>query len=322
MEDRDGMIDKAERERIANCSICKHLADVEFEGLLQGGKIPEQEEQLENVPQPEGQYPWLERCPECGTYYTYFHALGYMEDDIKLERLSDEGARLLLALGISDRELSDKVKASLTPVLKERGFRLVYRANPWAWYHWRDECVQLIEVRTVDRHGFYAGYCRENGFPRRSLLFRCGVFYEFMPTRRAFKHYAWPALDQEPVKRLEDGRPHPVLRDFQASVDLACPSAPSQSSAIWRVEQNGGNLTRVLADATNAILTEGLAWLEKMSDLPGALQELDQQVDRDRAAGRLERDRLLTANYLAIKLGDQNKVTEYDTYIRQERSQQ
>jgi len=96
---------------------------------------------------------------ECGTYYTYDHTLGYMEDDTKLERVTDEGAPLLLALGISDRELSDKVKASLTLLLKPHGFRLVYRANPWAWYHWRDECVQLIDVRTVDRHGFYAGYC-------------------------------------------------------------------------------------------------------------------------------------------------------------------
>jgi len=124
---------QAERERVANCSICRHLSDFEFEGLLQGGKIPEQAEQLENVPQPEDLfYPLLKRCPECGTYYTYDHTLGYMEDDTKLERVTDEGAPLLLALGISDRELSDKVKASLTPVLKERGFRLIYRANPWA----------------------------------------------------------------------------------------------------------------------------------------------------------------------------------------------
>jgi hypothetical protein len=307
---------QAERERVANCSICRHLSDVEFEGLLQGGKIPEQAEQLENVPQPEDLlYPLLKRCPECGTYYTYDHTLGYMEDDTKLERVTDEGAPLLLAIGISDRELSDKVKASLTPVLKERGFRLVYRANPWAWYHWRDECVWLVDVRTVDRHGFYAGYCRENGFPSRSLLVRCGVFYEFMPTRRAFMHYAWPALDQEPVKRLKDGRPHPVLRDFQVSVDLDCPSAPSQSRAIWRVEQNGGRLTGVLADVKNAILTEGLAWLGKMGDWLAALQELDERIERASQAKTDCRDEYYAAFYLADKVGDQDKKEKYGALL-------
>jgi hypothetical protein len=285
------------------------------------GELPEQDQQLENVPLPEGRYPWLERCPECGTYYEYFHALGYMEDDVTLTRLSDEEARIFLGQEISDRELSNKIKDSLTPALKERGFKPVHRTNPWSWYAWRGECVWLVEVRTVDKHRFYAGYCQQHGFPRQSCLVRSGVFYEFMPTLRAIER-ARPDLDQKLIKRLKDGRPRPALRDFQVETYLPCPSSPSATRAIWRVEQDGSNLVKVLAQMKGMILADGLAWLEKMSDLSSALQELDQQVDRDRAAGRLERDRLLTANYLAIKLGDQNKVTEYDTLIRQERGQQ
>jgi len=128
-------------------------------------------------------------------------------------------------------------------------------------------------------------------------------------------HYAWPALDQEPVKRLKDGRPHPVLRDFQVSVDLDCPSAPCQSRAIWRVEQNGGRLTGVLADVKNAILTEGLAWLGKMGDWLAALQELDERIERASQAKTDCRDEYYAAFYLADKVGDQDKKEKYGALL-------
>jgi hypothetical protein len=219
---------------------------------------------------------------------------------------------------ISDRELSDKIKNSLTPILQTRGFKLVQRTNPWAWMYWRDECVWLVEVRTVDRHGFYADYCQKNGFHRQSLLIRCGAFYEFMPTLRAIELYSWPDLGREPVKRLKDGRPRPALRDFQASVDLDCPSAPRQSSAIWRVEQNAGNLKTVLAEMNNAILTEGLAWLEKMRDFKSALQELDAQIERLREIDACTRHAIFAAYCMADKAGDEDKQEKYNALLDEE----
>jgi hypothetical protein len=307
---------QAERERVANCSICKHLADLEsVDHIREIGSLPEQVEQLE-IAAP------LMRCPECGTYYKYEHDCGYMENDESYTRLSDREARILLGQEIGDRALSNEIKDSLTPVLKERGFKPVNRTNPWSWYAWRDECVWLVEVRTVDKHWFYGDYCQQRGFPRQSLVVRCGAFYEFMPTRRAIELYSWPDLDREPVKRLKGGQPRPVLRDFQASVDLDCPSAPSQSSAIWRVEQNGSNLGSVLAEIKGTILAEGLAWLEKMRDLKSALQELDAQLERLRKIDAGGRHEIFVAYCMADKVGDEDMKEKYSALLDQEWDQE
>jgi hypothetical protein len=94
------MIDKAERERIANCSICRCLSDVEFvDHIWTTDVLPDAAHKLETVATLGWYYPLLQQCPECGTYYTYYRDCGYMEDDESLKRLSDGEGQNLFGAG-------------------------------------------------------------------------------------------------------------------------------------------------------------------------------------------------------------------------------
>ncbi len=91
---------QAERERVANCSICKHLSDVEFvDHIWTTDVLPDAAHKLETVATLGFYYPLLQQCPECGTYYTYYRDCGYMENDESLKRLSDEEGQNLFGAG-------------------------------------------------------------------------------------------------------------------------------------------------------------------------------------------------------------------------------
>ena len=84
--------------RTARCSICRHIGQVEFADYIRDpdAAVAPQVGRLVAVKTLGYFYPELMRCPECGTYYLYSVDCGYMEHDVRWERISDRRARELL----------------------------------------------------------------------------------------------------------------------------------------------------------------------------------------------------------------------------------
>jgi hypothetical protein len=92
-----------------NCRICSQLKDYEYAIQTHGRpqedsfipKIAEQLKFVRSVQPDRGRHMSLNRCPECGTYYTYGSDHEYLatgsEEEQFLNRRSDEEAASFLA---------------------------------------------------------------------------------------------------------------------------------------------------------------------------------------------------------------------------------
>jgi hypothetical protein len=86
------------RERVLRCSICRNIQDTEFADYIwdPDAVVAPEVKHLVAVKTLGYFYPELMRCPECGTYYLYSVDCGYMEHDVKWERITDQRAEELL----------------------------------------------------------------------------------------------------------------------------------------------------------------------------------------------------------------------------------
>jgi hypothetical protein len=79
---------------------------------------------------------------------------------------------------------------------------------------------------------------------------------------------------------------------------------------LWWIERDGGNAEDVAADIAGSLMQQGLHWYAQMTDLPRALQAVEQERDCFVKYAR--------AFFLAKELGDTARTATYQELAESE----
>jgi hypothetical protein len=190
------------------------------------------------------------------------------------------------AATIDSKVVDRTLRAILWPRLKDEGFdRRTGRTT------WRDRagCVQTVNIQSFNSY-----LAEAIGSTTFSFSVNLGVYYPVIadhstlgsfvkdPRRPAeyhcqARHHLAKGIGQPNLpstKRWFDPRaPRPALGSWKDRPD------------VWYVARDGSNLDEVVADARDRVVTIGLAWLERLSDLGEARRAFLEDASTDHERG-------------------------------------
>jgi hypothetical protein len=191
--------------------------------------------------------------------------------------------------------VNKSLRRRVAPYLREAGFQYVDARNAWSW---QSDSIRVFNIRAV---GDY--FSQSTGWPPGSVCVWLGVFFTFMPRP--------PGL-----KNDDHGRPRPqehlchMRSQLTSSLDA---SARTQTLVnplerkrrdIWWVESDGTNGDEVAADIASSLVSEGLPWFKRASDLPSALTMIEATHDSF--------VKFSTAAFIARQIGDEERWRKYE----------
>ncbi|MBN1123842.1 MAG: hypothetical protein JXA82_02465 [Sedimentisphaerales bacterium] len=205
---------------------------------------------------------------------------------------------------IGSSEINKQIRKIISPLLRENGFSKIRTRNNWG-YH--GECIWVFNLRAV---GNYFSLVTE--FPPMSLTAGLGVYFEFIP---GFEKH---------VKKDKDGKLLPkeymchmrhILRtnniEAQKRGKLSTPLEEVRDD-IWWIEPDGSNVDAMLWDIQEILVSDGLPWLQEMTNLEIVMEEL-----------RKERDcinKYRRAMHVARKLGLTDESLEYHERLKEKQT--
>ncbi|MFN7946873.1 MAG: hypothetical protein U0Z53_16095 [Blastocatellia bacterium] len=154
---------------------------------------------------------------------------------------------------ISPLVINKALRQHLSPVLLRNGFDLVKARKAWGWH---PHAIYVLEVDNVGN-----AFSKTTGWPMHSLRAAVGLWIESA------------AESEVALFSDEQGRLRPDLAACRHRLQLQCtldqsiwqsqlPDAQERGRTdIWRVQDDGGNLTEVVRNIADAFRSQAVPWL-------------------------------------------------------------
>jgi hypothetical protein len=162
------------------------------------------------------------------------------------------------------------LRDQVAPILREAGFQQVDARNGWSWH------VDYIRVFNIRAVGNY--FSEVTGWPPGSICVWLGVFFAFAPRLPGIK------IDEKGRLRPPEHACH-MRSHLQCDIDQSSwiqhlkNPAERRRKDIWWIQPDAENADQVAGDIAKSLITEGLPWFARASDLDLALEMADAQRD-------------------------------------------
>jgi hypothetical protein len=173
---------------------------------------------------------------------------------------------------IDSKVVDAELRRVLWPELKAIGFR---RTGRTAWRD-RPDCVQTVNIQSFN------SYLADGiGATTFSFALNLGVFYPII-------------AEETPMSGFRGDPTRPAEWSCQARCHLAkgivqsewVHGRPPDRPEIWYVRPDGSNVEVVVRDATERIKSDGLPWLERLSDLREARRAFQEESNTNVERGK------------------------------------
>jgi hypothetical protein len=190
------------------------------------------------------------------------------------------------AATIDSKVVDRSLRAILWPALKAEGFDR--RSGRTTWRD-RPGCVQTVNVQSFNNY-----LAEAIGSTTFSFSVNLGVFYAVIA-----EHSALGAFVKDPSRPAE----HHCHARYHVAKGISQPNAPSTKRwfdprvprptlgawedrpDVWYVHRNGSNVDEAVADTRDRVVTIGLPWLERLSDLSEARRAILEDPETNHARG-------------------------------------
>jgi hypothetical protein len=205
---------------------------------------------------------------------------------------------------MDSRVVNKEIKRTIWTLLKSEGFTKFTTRNAWRI---KEETVEVVNFQSFNSY-LASGI----GCTTYSFGVNLGVYY------KCFEETAWFKKVRLAYPPEYESHERKDLRKNIGQIDLFLQYKGSRfpkrdRPGVWYVIEDGKNLIEVINDAKQAIIADGLPWFAKMTNLPIALEVIENEIDKKRGMS-WSRAEIISA--LSLKLDKpKNAIKAYQEVV-------